>query len=447
MRIHFIAIGGAIMHSLAIELFKNGHHVTGSDDIIYDPARSNLNEYGLLPKHEGWNDSLITDNLDLVIIGMHAKLNNPELLKAQRINIKILSFPEFISQYSKNKTRIVISGSHGKTTITSMILHVLNINNIEADYLLGAKIKSFSNLVCLKNNNLIIIEGDEYLSSPLDRRPKFTHYNPHVLVISGVAWDHINVFPTVQAYEDAFKSLINSVTKSKGDIYYHKNDSFLSNYLKHNEYSKSYCQLEYILKDDKFCIKFNDEIIPLKIFGNHNLQNLEAAKLVCLNLGISEKVFYHSIKSFEGADNRLNLIKKYINNSCVYRDFAHSPSKVLATVNAVKTLYPNRYLISCYELHTFSSLNSDFLSYYENAFSNSDEVWIYIDPIKQKLKGITSINSSLIFSSLKHNRITFINNKEKLKSLLLEFTPCNNNLLLMSSGTFSGLDLITALSN
>ncbi len=435
------------MHSLAIELFKNGHNVTGSDDIIYDPARSNLNEYGLLPKYEGWNDSLITDKLDLVIIGMHAKLSNPELLKAQKINIKILSFPEFISQYSKNKTRIVISGSHGKTTITSMILHVLSINNIEADYLLGAKIKSLSNLVSLKNNNLIIIEGDEYLSSPLDRRPKFTHYNPHVLVVSGVAWDHINVFPTVQAYEDAFKSLINSVKKSNGDIYYYKNDSFLSNYLKHYKNSKSYCQLEHIVKEDKFCIKFNNEIIPLKIFGNHNSQNIEAAKLVCLNLGISEKVFYHSIKSFEGADNRLNLIKKYINNSCVYRDFAHSPSKVLATVNAVKTLYPNRYLISCYELHTFSSLNPDFLSYYENAFSNSDEVWIYIDPIKQKLKGITSINSSLVFSSLKHSRITFINNKEKLKSLLLEFTPCDNNLLLMSSGTFSGLDLISILSN
>ena len=438
MRIHFIAIGGAIMHSLAIELHKNGHLVTGSDDLIYDPAKSNLSKHNLLPKYDGWNDSFITPDLDMVIIGMHAKLNNPELLKAQKLGVSILSFPEFIWQYSKNKKRIVITGSHGKTTITSMILHVLSMNNIQADYLLGAKIKSLTNLVSLKNHNLIIIEGDEYFSSPIDQSPKFLHYNPHVLVVSGVSWDHINVFPTLDSYKRAFKSIIDGVIKSEGDIYYYKNDFFLSNYLKDNSNAQSYLQSDYMIEDEVVYIQSNDKKIPLKIFGNHNLQNLEAAKLVCLKLGVAESVFYSSIQSFEGADNRLNLIKKYVDNSCVYRDFAHSPSKVLATINAVKELYPDRQLISCFELYTFSSLNPDFLSHYENSFANSDEVWIYIDPSKQKSK---SINSNLILSTIQHRSLKVVINKKELKSLLCAFVPCNNNLLLMSSGTFSGIDL------
>ena len=437
MRIHFIAIGGAIMHSLAIELHNNGHLVTGSDDVIYDPAKSNLLKHGIFPKYDGWNDNIITRDLDMVIIGMHARLNNPELLKAQKIGVNILSFPEFIWQYSQNKKRIVIAGSHGKTTITSMILHVLNINNIQADYLLGAKIKSLTNLVSLKNHNLIIIEGDEYFSSPIDQSPKFLHYNPDVLVVSGVSWDHINVFPTLASYENAFKSIIDGVIKSEGDIYYYQKDSFLSNYLKYNVNSKSYLQTDYEIKDEVVYIHYNREKIPLKIFGNHNLQNLEAAKLVCLKLGISEAIFYSSIQSFEGANNRLSLVKKYV-DSCVYRDFAHSPSKVLATINAVKELYPDRQLISCFELYTFSSLNPDFLSHYENSFANSDEVWIYIDPSKQKSK---SINSNLILSTIQHRSLKVVINKKELKSLLCAFVPCNNNLLLMSSGTFSGIDL------
>ena len=438
MRIHFIAIGGVIMHSLAIELHENGHLVTGSDDVIYDPAKSNLSKHNLLPAYDGWNDNVITRDLDMVIIGMHARLNNPELLKAQKIGVNILSFPEFIWHYSQNKKRIVIAGSHGKTTITSMILHVLNINNIQADYLLGAKIKSLTNLVSLKNHPLIIIEGDEYFSSPMDQSPKFLHYNPHVLVVSGVSWDHINVFPTLDAYKRAFKSILDSVIKSKGDIYYYKNDNFLYNYLKDNANAQSYLQSDYMIEDEVVYILSNDKKIPLKIFGNHNLQNLEAAKLVCLKLGVPKSVFYSSIQSFEGADNRLNLIKKYVDNSCVYRDFAHSPSKVLATVNAVKELYPDRQLISCFELHTFSSLNPDFLSHYEQSFAHSDEVWIYIDSAKQKSKNITSY---LISSAIKHHSLKMISNKKALKSSLRAFVPCNNNLLLMSSGTFSGLDL------
>ena len=385
MRIHFIAIGGAIMHSLAIELKNNGHIISGSDDVIYDPAKSNLEKHNLLPKSVGWNASRIHKEIDVVILGMHAKLDNPELLKAQDLQLKIVSFPEFIYDYSKSKKRIVIAGSHGKTTITSMILHVLNDNNIEVDYLLGAKIESVENLVNLKDNEVIIIEGDEYLSSAIDKRPKFLHYQPTILVVSGVAWDHVNVFPTLASYQKAFKDVLNNVIDSSGQVFFNGDDLFLSSFLK-NTTTTAYSVPDYQIENGVLFIEYNSKKLPLKIFGKHNLYNLQAAKSVCLQLGLSEQSFYSSIQKFIGASKRLNLVKEYESNSSIYLDFAHSPSKVLATIDAVKELYPNRYLIACLELYTYSSLNPDFIPQYRNVFDKADEVWIYIDQVRIQSK-------------------------------------------------------------
>ena len=305
MRIHFIAIGGAIMHSLAIELKKSGHNITGSDDVIYEPAKSNLLDHKLLPLKEGWNKDNITTKLDLVILGMHAKLDNPELLHAKKLNIRIYSFPEFISSNSSYQKRIVIAGRHCKTTITAMILHVLQDSNIEVDYLLGAKINSLNNLVNLKNNEILLVEGDEYLSSPIDQRPKFMHYNPTILVVSGVAWDHVNVFDSLHSYQNAFKDLLNLVIQKMGQIFYCGDDVFLSNFLNQTDYVQPYYLPDYLVADNKFMILDDTVKIPLHIFGKHNLYNLEAAKLVCLELGVSQQKFYSSIQNFHGANKRL----------------------------------------------------------------------------------------------------------------------------------------------
>ena len=379
MKIHFIAIGGSIMHSLAIELKNNGHLITGSDDVIYDPAKSNLFINHLLPNKNGWDKKNISNDLDLVILGMHAKNNNPELLEAKKKDIPIVSFPEFIFNYSKNKKRIVIAGSHGKTTITSMIIYVLNQKKIQVDYLVGAKIDSLDKQVNLDNNDVIIIEGDEYLSSKIDLTPKFMHYKPDTLIVSGVAWDHINVFPNLESYQNAFKNILDQVDEESGQIIYNNNDKFLSNVL--NDYSEKhqpYALPKYLVEDGQFILIYNSKKIPLSIFGKHNLYNLEAAKYVCAEFGISSEDFYNIICNFQGASRRLMLIKNFDYHSSVYYDFAHSPSKVLATINALKELNPSRYLISCLELHTFSSLDRVFLPNYSNVFNSSQEVWIYV---------------------------------------------------------------------
>ena len=438
MRIHFIAIGGAIMHSLAIELKNNGHIISGSDDVIYDPAKSNLEKHNLLPKSVGWNASRIHKEIDVVILGMHAKLDNPELLKAQDLQLKIVSFPEFIYDYSKSKKRIVIAGSHGKTTITSMILHVLNDNNIKVDYLLGAKIESVENLVNLKDNEVIIIEGDEYLSSAIDKRPKFLHYQPTILVVSGVAWDHVNVFPTLASYQKAFKDVLNNVIDSSGQVFFNGDDLFLSSFLE-NTTTTAYSVPHYQIENGVLFIEYNSKKIPLKIFGKHNLYNLEAAKSVCLQLGLSEQSFYSSIQKFIGANKRLNLVKEYESNSSIYLDFAHSPSKVLATIDAVKELYPNRYLIACLELYTYSSLNPDFIPQYHNVFDKADEVWIYIDQVRIQSKNKDVLEEEVIYHNIQHKKLRFINKKELLFSNLSKLKFHDMNLLLMSSGTFSGL--------
>ncbi|MBF25611.1 MAG: peptidoglycan synthetase [Flavobacteriales bacterium] len=444
MKIHFIAVGGSIMHSLAIELKNNGYEITGSDDIIYDPAKSTLFQNGLLPKKIGWDIKNITRDLDLVILGMHAKKNNPELLEAQKLMIPIVSFPEFIFDYSKNKKRIVIAGSHGKTTITSMIIYVLKKKNIQVDYLVGAKISSVDKQVHLNNNKVIIIEGDEYFSSSIDLSPKFMHYKPDTLVVSGVAWDHVNVFPTLDLYQNAFKNLAKIVNKKGGQIYFSDNDNFLLDILNGNSVNnQSYHLPKYIVENGQFVLIYNSKKIPLNIFGQHNLYNIEAARCVCAEFGISSEEYYNIICDFKGANRRLMLIKNFDDHSSIYYDFAHSPSKVLATINALSELNPNRYLISCLELHTFSSLNKNFLPNYADVFKNSHEVWIYIPKEIILKKSSNKLAEDFIKKIIKHPKVFICEDLDILKEKVLSIKFYNTNLLLMSSGNFSGLNINT----
>ena len=441
MRIHFIAIGGSAMHNLAIALHKKGYQVTGSDDVIFEPSSSRLDRYGLLPKQMGWDESNITADLDAVILGMHALKDNPELLKAQQMGLKIYSYPEYIYEQTKDKLRVVVGGSHGKTTITSMILHVLNYYNRDFDYLVGAQLAGFDTMVKVTASApLIVIEGDEYLASPIDRRPKFHLYKANIAVISGIAWDHINVFPTYQDYTRQFEIFIETIQPG-GKLIYCNADQDLNDLVQGLNapveaigYSIPEHEVEngitYLLPDET----------ALKIFGDHNLMNLNAAKLVCLQLGIDGAQFNIAISSFTGAAKRLELLNAE-NETNVYKDFAHSPSKLKATIEAVKVQFPARQLVACIELHTFSSLNKTFLEQYANTMIKSDIAIVYIDEktfVQKKMEPFTQHDVQTAFNS---KEILFFNNSALLEDYLLNINFYRTNLLLMSSGNFGGLDL------
>lgn len=447
MRVHFIAIGGAAMHNLAIALHLKGFKVTGSDDVVYEPSKSRLNKYGLLPVKEGWNEANISTELDAVILGMHAKADNPELLKAQELNIPIYSYPEYIYEQSKQKKRIVVGGSHGKTTITSMILHVLKYHQKDFDYLVGAQIEGFDNMVGLSNAPLIIIEGDEYLASPIDRRPKFHLYKAHVGIISGVAWDHINVFPTFENYKEQFTKFIDTL-EPNGMLIYCEDDAELKALVEKYDNNKSlniypYQAHDAIIKSGKTFLLVNEnEELPLEIFGAHNLMNLNAAKLACLEAGVTEGEFYEAIKYFKGAARRLEKLAEN-EHTVIYKDFAHSPSKLKATVGAVKQQFPERKLIACIELHTFSSLNRNFLNEYAYTLNQADYAIVFIDDKTLKQKGMQAFTAQEILDAFKSEDIKFFNQPEKIKEYLLTFQLRDVNLLLMSSGNFGGIDLVT----
>lgn len=441
MRIHFIAIGGSAMHNLAIALHKKGYQVTGSDDVIFEPSSSRLDRYGLLPKQMGWDESNITADLDAVILGMHALKDNPELLKAQQMGLKIYSYPEYIYEQTKDKLRVVVGGSHGKTTITSMILHVLNYYNRDFDYLVGAQLAGFDTMVKVTESApLIVIEGDEYLASPIDRRPKFHLYKANIAVISGIAWDHINVFPTYQDYTRQFEIFIETIQPG-GKLIYCNADQDLNDLVQGLNapveaigYGIPEHEVEngitYLLPDET----------ALKIFGDHNLMNLNAAKLVCLQLGIDGAQFNIAISSFTGAAKRLELLNAE-NETNVYKDFAHSPSKLKATIEAVKVQFPARQLVACIELHTFSSLNKTFLEQYANTMIKSDIAIVYIDEktfVQKKMEPFTQHDVQTAFNS---KEILFFNNSALLEDYLLNINFYRTNLLLMSSGNFGGLDL------
>ncbi|RMG83047.1 MAG: hypothetical protein D6714_10410, partial [Bacteroidetes bacterium] len=376
MTIHLIALGGAVMHNLALALHHNGHQVTGSDDEFYEPSRSRLAHAGLLPEKTGWHPDRITPDLDAVILGMHARADNPELRKAQDLGLPIYSFPAFIHDFAKDKQRVVIAGSHGKTTTTAMILHVLNYWGKKFDYLVGAQLNGFERMVQLSDAPVIILEGDEYLSSALDPRPKFVHYRPHIAVLTGIAWDHMNVFPTFENYVSQFELLLESMEKG-GTLFFYGPDPEIRQLLQRNSadiIATPYRAFNYKNTGGQAAIlRFGLPYVPLKVFGQHNLSNLKAAHLVCLELGITDDQFFEAIQSFEGAAKRLDLFyEDKENDFSVYKDFAHAPSKVRATVSAVKEQYPNRQLTACLELHTYSSLNQDFLPQYQNTLDLAD---------------------------------------------------------------------------
>lgn len=443
MRVHFIAIGGSAMHNLAIALSKKGYQVSGSDDVIFEPAKSRLMKHNLLPHQEGWDPAKIDSSLDAVILGMHARTDNPELLKAQEIGLKIYSYPEYIYEQSKNKIRVVIGGSHGKTTITSMIMHVLNYFEKDFDYLVGAQLEGFDTMVRLtREAPVIIIEGDEYLASPIDRRPKFHLYKANIAVLSGIAWDHINVFPTFENYTDQFRLFLDTIEPG-GTLIYSKSDSLLSTIVDEKKYF--FKKVPYLLPDrivDKGITKLitTKGEIPLKIFGDHNMLNLNAARLVCQELDISDEQFYTAISSFKGASRRLELLGTN-ENTAVFKDFAHSPSKLKATISAVKNQFPERELVAVVELHTFSSLNEDFLNEYSGSMDEANEAIVFVDSKTFYQKGITPYGETIVKQSFANEKLKFFNNLEILEKFLIKINFKGKNLLLMSSGNFGGMNL------
>lgn len=442
MRTHFIAIGGSAMHNLALALHHKGYQVTGSDDAIFEPSRTHLAKHGLLPAEMGWFPEKISADIDAVILGMHAKADNPELLKAQELGLKIYSYPEFLYEQSKNKTRVVIGGSHGKTTITSMILHVMHFHNIEVDYMVGAQLEGFDTMVHLTGkNDFIVLEGDEYLSSAMDRRPKFHLYKPNIALISGIAWDHINVFPTFGNYLEQFEIFVSQITNG-GILVYNDDDPEVKRIAEAatNPIRKiPYATPAYSVENGVTLLQTPEGPMPIDVFGAHNLNNLAGAKWICQNMGVDEADFYEAIASFKGASKRLEKIAetKY---SVAYKDFAHSPSKVAATTKAVREQYPERKLIACLELHTYSSLNPEFLKEYEGALDNADVAVVFYSPDAVKIKKLDEITYEQIAGSFKRNDLIIFTNPEAFKNFLFETDLANSALLLMSSGNYGGLN-------
>ncbi|MEO6882821.1 MAG: Mur ligase family protein, partial [Bacteroidia bacterium] len=417
----------------------------GSDDEIFEPSKSRLAKYNLLPKENGWNVSKITNELDAVILGMHARADNPELLKAKEIGLKIFSYPEYIYEQTKDKIRVVIGGSHGKTTITAMILHVLHFHKIDCDYLVGAQLEGFDTMVKLsKEAKIAVIEGDEYLSSPIDRRPKFHLYKPNIAILCGIAWDHINVFPTFENYVEQFKIFVNLI-EPFGSLVYCELDKEVKNVseaaradIKKIPYGIPSHKIENGITILTNCTT-KAGTCELSIFGEHNLMNLNGARLACQQLGIDDEKFYEAITSFSGASRRLELVEKN-NFSAVYKDFAHSPSKLKATTQAVKKQFPNRKLIACMELHTFSSLNEDFLKQYENSMALADEAFVYFNPHTIEHKKLKNITEAQVKAAFGGTNISIFTDAKKLFSHLLSLDYTHTNLLMMSSGNFDGID-------
>ncbi|WP_214071127.1 Mur ligase family protein [Mucilaginibacter sp. dw_454] len=444
MRVHFIAIGGAAMHNLAIALHKNGFEVTGSDDVLFEPSVSRLAKYGILPKENGWYPEKITKDLDAIILGMHARIDNPELVKAQELGIKVYSYPEYVYEQSKDKLRVVIGGSHGKTTITSMILHALQEAGKDFDYLVGAQLEGFETMVKLtKDAPIMVIEGDEYLASPIDRRPKFHLYKANIGVISGIAWDHINVFPTFKSYIDQFKIFIETI-QSGGTLIYSKTDAVLDEVVaddSSNVHKEPYSLPEFTIENGVTTILSDGNKYELQVFGEHNLLNMQAARLVCEKLGISKADFYQSITTFKGAARRLELVGKS-DTATIFKDFAHSPSKLEATIHAVKAQFPDRKLIACIELHTFSSLNKDFLAEYAGTMDEADEAIVFIDKKTFEQKKMEPYRAKVVKEAFAKANLTFFNDPKLLLAQLESAKLSNASLLMMSSGNFGGIDLL-----
>jgi UDP-N-acetylmuramate: L-alanyl-gamma-D-glutamyl-meso-diaminopimelate ligase len=442
MNVHFIAIGGAAMHNLALALHNKGLHVTGSDDTIFEPSKSRLNAAGLLPTQFGWYPEKITSNLDAVVLGMHAKQDNPELLKAQELGLKIYSYPEFLYEQSKHKTRVVIGGSHGKTTITAMILHVLNYHDIDVDYMVGAQLEGFDVMVKLTDDaDFIVLEGDEYLSSPIDRRPKFHLYQPNIALLSGIAWDHINVFPTFENYIEQFKIFVDSITVG-GSISYNTEDINVKTIVEQSENQIRkfpYQTPEHKIEAGLTYLDTEEGPLPLEVFGAHNLNNLAGSKWICQQMGVDQDDFYEAISSFSGASKRLEKVAE--NTNCVvYKDFAHSPSKVKATTQAVKSQYPKRELVACLELHTYSSLNAEFLEHYKNTLDAADTAVVFYSPDAIEIKQLEAVSKTQIATAFEREDLIIFTDPTLFEAYLMALKYDHKTVLLMSSGSYGGLD-------
>ena len=442
MRVHFIAIGGSAMHNLALALHHKGDQVTGSDDTIFEPSKSRLHKYGLLPETFGWYPEKITSDLDAVILGMHAKKDNPELLKAQELGLTIFSYPEYLYEQSKNKTRVVIGGSHGKTTITSMILHVMHYHEKEVDYMVGAQLEGFDTMVHLTNENeFMVLEGDEYLSSPIDRRPKFHLYQPNIALISGVAWDHINVFPTWENYLSQFEQFV-ELMKNGSILVYNEDDAVVKQIAEaatKPTRKHGYTVPQHQIIDGTTYLDTPEGDMPIEIFGEHNLSNLAGAKWMCQHMGIDEDDFYEAIATFKGASKRLEKIAES-KTAVIYKDFAHSPGKVAATTAAVTMQYEKRHIIACLELHTYSSLNPEFLVQYKNALDTATTAVVFYSPNAVEIKKLAPVSKEQILEAFDRDDLIVMTDPKEFKEWLFKQSLNNSSLLLMSSGNYGGLD-------
>jgi UDP-N-acetylmuramate: L-alanyl-gamma-D-glutamyl-meso-diaminopimelate ligase len=444
MHVHLIAIGGSAMHNMALALHEKGFTVTGSDDEINEPSKTRLKNAGILPAEIGWYPEKIVPGIDAVILGMHAREDNPELVRAKELGLKIYSYPEYIYEATKDKTRVVIGGSHGKTTITAMILHVLNYHKKDSDFMVGAQLEGFNTMVKLtKEAPIAIIEGDEYLASPIDRRPKFHLYKPDIAILSGIAWDHINVFPTFEIYVEQFTKFVDLI-ELNGSLIYCAEDAELKkvaeNSGKENHIEKiAYSIPPHRIVNGTTILETDEGDIPLLVFGNHNLLNMNGARLVCNKLRVTDQQFYEAIQSFKGAAKRLELVEK--NESfAFYKDFAHSPSKLKATTQAVKQQFENRHIIACMELHTFSSLNETFLAEYNGAMNDADEAIVYFNPHTIAHKKLKPITEEQVLHYFNRKDLKVFTNSEALQDYLRSKSLKNNVLLMMSSGNFDGID-------
>jgi len=442
MNYHFIAIGGSAMHNIAIALKLKGENITGSDDQIFEPSRSRLASHGILPVEMGWHPEKITQHIDVVVLGMHAKADNPELLRAQELGLKIYSYPELLYEHSKQKTRVVIAGSHGKTTITSMVLHVLNYHDRPTDFMVGAQLEGFDNMVKLtEENDFILLEGDEYLSSALDRRPKFLWYKPNIALISGIAWDHVNVFPDFETYKQQFVDFTECMTNGSTLVYFENDPTLKDIALGSSKPTRKhgYSIPDYEITDGETYLETDEGPLPICVFGEHNLQNIAGAKWICQHMGVDEDDFYEAISSFNGASKRLEKVTETA-NAIVYKDYAHSPSKVKATTEAVKQQFPAKTLCVCLELHTYSSLTASFLTEYKNTLDKADEVVIFYSKKALEIKQMPTLSVQQIQNSFGREDVTIYTNAEDFQAFLRVKAFKNHVLLLMSSGNYGGLD-------
>ena len=443
MRIHFIAIGGAAMHNLALAVSeKEGYVVTGSDDEIFDPARSRLQAKGLLPSEIGWHAEKITKDIDAVILGMHAREDNPELIRAKELGLKIYSFPEYLYEQTKDKIRIVVGGSHGKTTTTAMILYAMKKMGIEADYMVGAQIAGFENMVRLSDTaKYAVLEGDEYLTSPLDLRSKFLLYHPHIAILTGIAWDHINVFPTFDSYVDTFRKFVGLIEPNGTFIYFDGDENLrsIASKARKDIGLRPYNTPEFVVEDGQTSVVVDGKKIKLSIFGRHNLQNLCAACNVLCELGIGKKEFFEALSDFTGASNRLEKIVE-LKDRVAFKDFAHSPSKLRATINAVREQYQGRKIVAAMELHTFSSLMADFLPQYKGCMSEADIAFVYFNPKVVEHKRLKEISVEQVKEAFGGD-VRVFTSREKLEEALLGVDYKESALLMMTSGTFDGMDI------